>query len=104
MADETMTLLDVMRKGQEPGEDFLREAVRWMVHELMDAEVSAQIGADRYERTEDRTTQRNGTRTRQWDTRVGTIALEIPKLRTGSYLPTWLEPRKRSEQALVAVV
>jgi len=104
MADETMTRLDVMRKGQEPGEDFLREAVRWMVHELMDAEVSAQIGADRYERTEERTTQRNGTRTRPWDTRVGTIELQIPKLRTGSYLPTWLEPRKRSEQALVAVV
>jgi transposase-like protein len=93
-----------MRKGQEPGEDFLREAVRWMVHELMEAEVSAQVGAERYERSPERTTQRNGTRTRQWDTRVGTIELQIPKLRTGSYFPTWLEPRKRSEQALVAVV
>src|SRR5579859_7253657 len=104
MAEDTMTLLDVVRKGQEPGEDFLREAVRWLVHELMAAEVSAQVGAERYERTEERTTQRNGTRTRQWDTRVGTIELAIPKLRTGSYFPTWLEPRKRSEQALVAVV
>ena len=104
MADEKMTLLDAMRKGQEPGEDFLREAVRWMVHELMEAEVSAQVGAERYERNPERTTQRNGTRTRQWDTRVGTIELQIPKLRTGSYFPSWLEPRKRSEQALVAVV
>jgi transposase-like protein len=104
MADETMTLLDAVRKGQEPGEDFLRDAVRWLVHELMEAEVSAQVGAERYERTPERTAQRNGTRTRPWDTRVGTIELAIPKLRTGSYFPTWLEPRKRSEQALVAVV
>src|SRR5947209_17255112 len=104
MADETMTLLDVVRKGQEPGEDFLRDAVRWMVQELMEAEVSTQIGAERYERSPERTTQRNGTRTRAWDTRVGTIELAIPKLRTGSYFPSWLEPRKRSEQALVAVV
>ena len=104
MAEDTMTLLDVVRKGQEPGEDFLRDAVRWMVQELMEAEVSTQIGAERYERSPERTTQRNGTRSRTWDTRVGTIELAIPKLRTGSYFPTWLEPRKRSEQALVAVV
>jgi putative transposase len=104
MADETMTLLDVVRKGEEPGADFLREAVRRMVHELMGAEVTAQIGAGRYERTDERTAQRNGYRSRAWDTRVGTIELAIPKLRAGSYFPTWLEPRKRSEQALVSVV
>lgn len=104
MAEDTMTLLDLVRKGQEPGEDFLRDAVRVMIQELMEAEVSTQIGAERYERSPERTTQRNGTRPRTWDTRVGTIELAIPKLRTGSYFPSWLEPRKRSEQALVAVV
>lgn len=52
----------------------------------------------------ERTTQRNGYRERWWDTRLGTVELQIPKLRTGTYFPSWLEPRKRSEQALVAVV
>ena len=75
-----------------------------MVQELMEAEVTAQVGAERYERSPERTTQRNGARTRAWDTRVGTIELAIPKLRAGSYFPTWLEPRTRAEQALVAVV
>src|SRR5579871_6304936 len=70
----------------------------------MDAEVSAQIGAGRYERSSDRMTQRNGYRTRPWDTRLGTLELAIPKLRQGSYFPSWLEPRRRAEQALVAVV
>jgi transposase-like protein len=74
------------------------------VQELMEAEVSAQIEAERYERSADRTAQRNGYRTRHWDTRVGTLELALPKLRTGSYFPRWLEARKRSEQALVAVV
>jgi putative transposase len=70
----------------------------------MEADVSAQIGAERYERTSERVTQRNGYRTRPWDTRVETLELAIPKLRTGSYFPNWLEPRRRAEQALVAVV
>ena len=100
-----MELLERLRKGDEPGEsDWLRGAVRHLVHELMDAEVSAQIGAGRYERSEERNTQRNGYRTRPWDTRVGTLELAIPKLRQGSYFPSWLEPRRRAEQALVAVV
>lgn len=99
-----MGLLEQLRKGEDGEDDWLRSAVRWFVHELMDAEVSAQIGAGRYERSEERTTQRNGTRVRPWDTRVGTLELAIPKLRTGSYFPSWLEPRRRGEQALVAVV
>jgi len=99
-----MGLLEQLRKGEEGEDDWLRSAVRWFVHELMEAEVSAQIGAGRYERSEERTTQRNGTRVRPWDTRVGTLELAIPKLRTGSYFPSWLEPRRRGEQALVAVV
>jgi transposase-like protein len=99
-----MPLAESVRKGEEPGGDWLRVVVERVVQELMDAEVSAQIGAERYERTEGRTTQRNGYRRRPWDTRVGTLELAIPKLRTGSYFPSWLEPRRRAEQALVAVV
>jgi putative transposase len=99
-----MAVMDVLRKGQECEADFLQEGVRWLVQELMEAEVSAQIGAGRYERTDERTTQRNGYRTRPWATRVGTIDLAIPKLRNGSYFPSWLEARKRGEQALISVV
>lgn len=104
MAEESMTLLDVLRKGEAPPEDILRTAVQLVVQELMEAEVSAQIGAERYERSTERVTHRNGYRTRPWDTRLGTLELQIPKLRTGSYFPSWLEPRRRAEQALVAVV
>lgn len=104
MAEESMPGLDLLHKGEETDTDFLREAVRRFVHQLMDEEVSAVIGAARYERSEERINQRNGTRHRPWDTRVGSIDLAIPKLRTGSYFPSWLEPRRRSEQALVAVV
>jgi putative transposase len=104
MATDRMALVDVLRKGQDPEVDFLQEGVRWLVQELMEAEVSAQIGADRYARSDERTTQRNGYRPRPWDTRVGTLELAIPKLRSGSYFPSWLDARKRGEQALIAVV
>jgi putative transposase len=104
MAEERMALADLLRKGEEPAEDLLRDLVRWAVQELMEAEVTAQIGAGRYERTGERSTQRNGYRPRSWDTRVGSLDLQIPKLRTGSYFPSWLEPRRRAEQALVAVI
>jgi putative transposase len=109
MATEKMPILDALRKGEEPdgldsAGDFLRQGLRWLLRELMDAEVSAQIGAERYERTDERTARRNGYRPRPWDTRLGTLELAIPKLRTGSYFPAWLEPRRRAEQALVAVV
>ena len=99
-----MALLESLRNGDSPGLDFVREALSTFVHELMAEEVTAIVGADRYERSEERTTQRNGVRHRPWDTRVGTVDLAIPKLRAGSCFPSWLEPRKRSEQALVAVV
>jgi transposase-like protein len=99
-----MALVDVLRKGTDPEADFLQEGVRWLVQELMEAEVSAQIGAERYARSDERTTQRNGYRTRPWDTRVGTLELASPKLRTGTYFPSWLEARKRGEEALISVV
>jgi putative transposase len=102
-----MAVVDVLRKGEDPQADFLQEGVRWLVQELMEAEVSAQIGAERYERAEERTTQRNGYHTRPWDTRVGTLELAgHPQAAPGqgSYFPSWLEARKRGEQALVSVV
>jgi len=104
MTEASMAAMEQLRKGEEASEDWLREAVRGMVQELMEAEVRAQIGAERYERSEERTTQRNGYRSRSWDTRVGSMDLAIPKLRTGSDFPSFLEPRRRAEQALVAVV
>ena len=84
--------------------DVLRESVAWMAAQLMNAEVSSRIGAELGERRLERTTHRNGYRSRDWDTRVGSIELAIPKLRTGSYFPSFLEPRRRAEQALVAVI
>lgn len=84
--------------------DFFREAVQLLAQELMELEVSRKIGAQRHERTAERVTYRNGYRHRTWDTRVGTIDLRIPKLRQGSYFPSLLEPRRRAEKALVAVV
>jgi putative transposase len=84
--------------------DVLRQSVAWMVAELMEAEVAAQIGAELGQRTPGRLAQRNGYRARSWDTRVEELELRIPRLRTGSYFPSFLEPRRRAEQALVAVV
>ena len=71
---------------------------------VMDADVSAKIRAGHGERSADRLTYRNGYCTRQWDTRVGTMELRIPKLREGSYFPSLLEPRRRSEKVLLAVI
>jgi len=85
--------------------DVLRESVAVMVREIMELEVAQLVGAELGERAPGRrAAQRNGYRDRRWDTRVGEIELQIPKLRTGSYLPSFLEPRRRAEQALVAVV
>jgi putative transposase len=87
------------------GLDFLRESLTRMVQQLMEAEVSELVGAARGERApEQRLTHRNGYRQRAWQTRAGELELAIPKLRRGSYFPSFLEPRKRSEQALVSVI
>jgi putative transposase len=98
-ADEVVSYL-----LEDEGADFLRESLKWVVQQLMEAEVCDLVGAEHGERSEDRLTHRNGYRPRRWDTRAGEIELAIPKLRRGSYFPTFLEPRKRSERALVAVV
>src|SRR3954464_4619623 len=100
-----MTIEEVVREVlREEHGDVIRESVRVVAQELMEVEVSELIGAAHGERTEDRATHRNGYRARRWDTRAGEIELQIPKIRQGSYFPSFLQPRKRSEQALVSVV
>lgn len=106
MAEEKMTSVEAVFKAVEGAPpDLLRELLEVIVTRVMGAEVSALCGAGYSERSTDRVNTRNGYRSRPWDTRLGTIDLAIPKLRQGSYFPTWLlEPRRRAERALVAVV
>jgi transposase-like protein len=105
MAEELrMALVDVLRKAGVEQADFLREGVRVLAQELMELEVAEQLGAERHERTPERTGYRNGYRERPWDTRVGTIELQVPRVRDGSFFPSLLEPRRRAERALVSVV
>jgi transposase-like protein len=106
MADSTsMTPADLASKVLCSAHgDFLREAVQAVLRDIMEGEVTELAGAGLHERSDDRLAQRNGYRPRTFDTRVGTLELEIPRLRRGSYFPSFLEPRRRSEQALVAVV
>ena len=105
MTDITMALMELLRKHElDIDSDFLREGVQIMMQMLIELEAGQQIGAGRYERNPERVTYRNGYRTRLWETRVGEVPLRIPKLREGVYFPSLLEPRKRSEQALLAVI
>lgn len=105
MAEKSLSLDELVRKlmGDEHA-DVLRETLAWFVRELMEAEVAGQIGAGLHERSPDRLTHRNGYRERGWQTRAGEITLQIPRLRSGTYFPSFLEPRTRSEKALVAVI
>jgi putative transposase len=85
--------------------DFLAEAVAMVAAQLMEVEIAGEIGAGKGEVSPGRATHRNGYRQRLWETRVGEIELAIPKKRSGdAYFPSFLEPRKRSEQAIVSVV
>jgi putative transposase len=104
---DKMNPLAWLRKhlDDEGGNDLIREMLKAFAEQLMSAEADALCGAAYGERTEERTNRRNGYRSRTFDTRAGTIELDIPKLRSGSYFPDWLlEPRRRAERALVAVV
>jgi putative transposase len=104
---QSMTVADVVAKTMDGRlEDFVREAVLLVARELMEAEVTAEIGAELGEVAPGRRlTHRNGYRERGWETRVGEIDLLVPKKRSGpAYFPSFLEPRRRSEQAIVAVV
>jgi len=105
MAEKSMSLDELVRKlmGDDHA-DVLRESLAWFVRELMEVEVATQIGADLHEKSAERTTHRNGYRERLWQTRAGSVELAIPRLRAGSYFPSFLEPRSRSEKALVAVI
>jgi putative transposase len=105
MTELSVTLQEYLHKmGLHLDSDFLREGIAVLTRLLMEWEVSEQVGAERYQRSQQRQTQRNGYRERDWETRVGEIPLHIPKLRQGSYFPGFLEPRRRAERALLAVV
>src|SRR5947209_14985123 len=104
---QSMTVADVVA-GVRDGrlEDFVREAVVLVARELMESEIASEVGAELGEvAPEARSTHRNGYRPRAWETRVGELELLIPRKRQGpAYFPSFLEPRRRSEQAIVAVV
>ncbi len=103
---QSMTSAGVVAKALiEEHSDFLRESVTMIAAEIMEAEIERQIGAGKGEVSEARATHRNGYRQRPWATRVGEIELAVPRKRSGeSYFPSFLEPRKRSEKALLGVV
>jgi putative transposase len=102
MTDETMALRQMLEKGSDA--TFLREMIGFAAQRLMELEVGEVTGAAHGERSPDRLVQRNGYRDRDWQTRVGTVELRIPKLRRGSYFPAFLEPRRTAEKALTAVI
>jgi hypothetical protein len=102
MTDDRLPLAELMAKADDG--DFLRSVAESVLQILMEADVEGMIGAARYERSGERATYRNGYRDRGLDTRLGTLNLKIPKLRTGSYFPGFLEPRRTVEKALVAVI
>jgi len=106
MADELrIGLQQLLRKATiEQDADFLKEGVRVLSQALMEIEVEEHVGAGRHERSAGRVGQRNGYRERSWDTRVGTVELKVPRVRDGGYFPSLLEPRRRAEKALAAVV
>jgi len=102
MTDDRLPLAELMAKTGDG--DFLRTIAENVLQIIMEADVDGLVGAGRHERSGDRTTWRNGYRDRSLDTRLGTLNLKIPKLRTGAYFPGFLEPRKTVEKALVAVI
>jgi putative transposase len=102
MTDDTIALRELLEKSADI--DLLREMIGFAAERLMALEVQGQTGAGYGERAADRLTQRNGYRDRVWETRAGTVELRIPKLRTGSYFPGFLEPRRVAEKALTAVI
>jgi putative transposase len=102
MTDARLPLAELLEKAGEG--DFLRAVAEAVLQLLMEADVEGLIGAGRHERSPERLNWRNGHRDRVLDTRLGTLQLRIPKLRQGAYFPPFLEPRRVSEKALVAVI
>ena len=102
MTIDRVLLRDLIEKGSDA--DLLREMMTFVVNRMMDFEVESLTGAAHGERSAERTNHRNGYRERPWETRAGTIPVAIPKLRKSSYFPSFLEPRRTSEKALIAVI
>lgn len=102
MTDERMALIELVENSADA--DLVRDMLAFAAERLMEAEVEGAAGAAKGARSPLRTAQRNGYREREWDTRAGRIGLSIPKLRKGSYFPSFLEPRRTAEKALVAVI
>ena len=102
MTEERLALAELMEKAGDG--DFLRAVAEAVLQLLMETDVEGLIGVGRHERSADRLNYRNGYRDRTLDTRLGTLALRVPKLRQGTYFPPFLEPRKMTEKALVAVI
>ena len=102
MTKTSIALTELVEKGAD--QDFLRDLVSHVVERLMAMDVDNLCGAAYGERSGDRQNSRNGYRERLWETRAGSIPLKIPKLRSGSYFPPFLEPRRTAEKALAAVI
>ena len=102
--ESALSELLVALRARDGGVDLVRELAEWLAQALIEAEAAQRIGAGLYERSDDRVTHRNGHRSRLLTTKAGDLHLEIPKLRQGSYFPSILEPRRRIDQAMCAVV
>ena len=102
MTEDRLALLELIEKSADA--DLVREMLGFAAERLMEAEVQARTGAAHGVRAPARQVQRNGYRGRAWETRAGRIELEIPRLRRGSYFPSFLEPRRTAEKALTAVI
>ena len=102
MTKPMMDLKELVEKSADA--DLLRDMIGFAAERLMELEVGAKTGADYHQKTPERKAQRNGYRERDWQTRAGNVELRIPKLRTGSYFPSFLEPRRATEKALSAVI
>src|ERR1022692_1870414 len=102
MTDDRMALQALLEKT--PDADYLRQMIGFAAQRLMELDIESRTGAAHGERSSDRLAQRNGYRDRDWQTRAGTVDLRIPKLRKGSYFPSFLEPRRMAEKAITAVV
>jgi len=100
-----VSLLEILRQmGMDEDADFLRDGAQLLTQRLIELEAVERIGAERYERTSERSAYRNGYRNRPWETRVGKLDLKIPKVREGAFFPSFLEPRKMAEKAILSVV
>src|SRR5690606_33726537 len=95
-------LADKLVEAAAKAEDPIRAMAEMITDFGMEAEVTAKIGAEPHQRSEERTGYRNGHRERRWDTRLGSLKLKVPKVREGGYVPSFIEHRKRSEQALIS--